>query len=217
MIIGISGKAGSGKDTLGSIIKKLNSSFVIKQYGAKLKEVASILCGVDPINFESQEFKNSEMPEEWWKFKNPTPTYGGMYDKLTYREFLQKIGTEALRNNVHSDVWVNALYADYKDKAKDYISLSTGEIIKCPGGYPNWIITDVRFPNEFKNIKDRGGIVIRVNRDYQNPLMPDISIDEHPSETALDDYTFDYVIENDSSIDKLEVEARLILHSKGLI
>ena len=33
----------------------------------------------------------------------------------------------------------------------------------CPE-YPNWIITDCRFPNEAKAIKDRDGISIRVNR-----------------------------------------------------
>ena len=32
--------------------------------------------------------------------------------------------------------------------------------------YPNWIITDVRFPNEADAIKGRGGIIIRVNRKH---------------------------------------------------
>lgn len=65
--------------------------------------------------------------------------------------------------------------------------------------YPNWIITDVRFPNEAKVIKDKGGIVIRVNRECIG------STDNHLSETALDDYKdFDYVIANNgNSIDTL--------------
>lgn len=33
-----------------------------------------------------------------------------------------------------------------------------------PVNMPNWIITDVRFPNEAQAIKDRGGVLIRVNR-----------------------------------------------------
>ena len=47
-------------------------------------------------------------------------------------------------------------------------------------------------------IKSKGGILIRINR----PGFEDT--DEHKSETALDNYDgFDYVIENDSSIDDL--------------
>lgn len=73
-----------------------------------------------------------------------------------------------------------------------------------------FIITDVRFPNEAKAIKDRGGIIIRVNRDVYiengvgfkfNPLFDNRP--EHPSETALDEYIFDYVINNNSTINKL--------------
>lgn len=37
---------------------------------------------------------------------------------------------------------------------------------------PNWIITDVRFPNEAKVIKDKGGILIRVNRPYTHFSNP---------------------------------------------
>ena len=39
---------------------------------------------------------------------------------------------------------------------------------------PNWIITDVRFPNEAKAIKDKGGILIRVNRDNWKPKAGEI-------------------------------------------
>ena len=82
----------------------------------------------------------------------------------------------------------------------------------------NWIITDVRFPNEVQAIKDRGGIVIRVNRPEtwkstgcvimdmsSNDRSKDVVIKytEHPSETALDDYEFDIVVENDGSIEEL--------------
>ena len=60
----------------------------------------------------------------------------------------------------------------------------------------NWIITDVRFPNEAQAIKDRGGILIRINRDNGTRA---IDVNAHLSETALDDYDgFDYVIDNDS-------------------
>lgn len=64
---------------------------------------------------------------------------------------------------------------------------------------PNWIITDVRFPNEAKAITDRGGILIKVVRPETDHLAGN-----HKSETALDDYVdWDVVIHNDSDIDNL--------------
>ena len=67
----------------------------------------------------------------------------------------------------------------------------------------NWIITDVRFPNEAQAIKDRGGIVIRVNRLDVDKFTTNFPQTLHPSETALDDYKFDHVIDNNGSLEEL--------------
>lgn len=100
------------------------------------------------------------------------PTFG-----VTNREILQILG-QSLRDNLSPDVWVNALFATY----------SSNE---------NWIVTDVRMPNEAKAIKDRGGIIIRVNRNTEYN-------DNHISETALDNYKdFDFVIDNNEGLEKL--------------
>lgn len=76
---------------------------------------------------------------------------------MTPRLLMQLLGTECGRHIIHPNVWINALFADYKP---------TGEFnhIHDATIYPNWIITDVRFPNEVKAIKERDGIVIRINR-----------------------------------------------------
>lgn len=58
----------------------------------------------------------------------------------------------------------------------------------------NWIITDVRFPNEAEAIKDRGGFIIRIDRPGVEP------VNAHPSETALDNWDFDYRIANASDL-----------------
>ena len=134
---------------------------------------------------------------------------------LTPRKLLQLLGTEAGRNIIHPNIWVNALFADYvcndcgqKECPTD--EEDTGQMIHR--SFPNWIITDCRFPNEAQAIKDRGGIVIRVERKPFNraggmegnkQFSEQIKEDTHPSETALDDYEFDYVIENDGSIEDL--------------
>ena len=132
---------------------------------------------------------------------------------MTPRLLLQLLGTEAGRNVIHSDIWVNALFADYvcNDCGKQVCSTDeedTGQMIHY--SFPNWIITDVRFPNEAKIIKDKGGIVIRVNRPLERlgnsklPKLKHTSISQHPSETALDNYkNFDHIIENNGSIEDL--------------
>jgi hypothetical protein len=73
--------------------------------------------------------------------------------------------------------------------------------------YPNWIITDVRFPNEAQAIVDRGGIMIRINRTDKSRINAD-----HPSETALDNWDgFNYIIDNNGTIEDLHAHAEAIL------
>jgi len=75
---------------------------------------------------------------------------------------------------------------------------------------PNWIISDVRFPNEAKSIKDREGVLIRIIR----PLTEDKIISNHESENALDHYNdWDYVINNDGSIEDLYHKVEIVLGS----
>jgi hypothetical protein len=47
------------------------------------------------------------------------------------------------------------------------------------------IITDLRYPNEAEAIKRAGGVLVRVSR----TTPPDVEVNPHPSETALDGYT----------------------------
>lgn len=101
MIIGISGRMGSGKNTVGEIIQKLcitnnGTQFEQKAFAGKLKQIASLLTGISVEKFEDQEFKKQEMSEEWG---------------MTYRVFLQKLGTETMCDGLHENVWVNALFA----------------------------------------------------------------------------------------------------------
>ncbi len=75
------------------------------------------------------------------------------------------------------DFWIDAAF---RDLAK--FNRTTGQT--------NFVITDVRFQNEARRIKDAGGVMIRVTR-------PDeITDDAHASETDLDNYKFDYVVES---------------------
>jgi len=187
-IISISGKIGSGKDTIADIIMQYTPyhRWQVKKFAGKLKDIAEILTGVPKINFEDQEFKQQDMGPEWG---------------MTYRDLLQKLGTEAMRSGLHKNVWVNALFSDYQ------FNIEEDEQI------PYWIITDSRFPNELAAVKKHNGIAIKVIRDSGNTIGT-----THTSETALDDYTeWDYVINNNGTLEELKTQVLSILEKESLL
>ncbi len=206
-LISVSGKISSGKDTVGKIIQYLSlcdtypniwgdedhsfdfycngdhtwaSDWEIKKFADNLKECVSIITGVIKKDLEKTEVKDSLVGEQWGAW--------------TYRKFMQSFGTEVVRQ-IHPDVWVNSLFANYTDDQF-------------------WIITDTRFCNELQAVKDRGGITIRLTRhlDVNNPTVA-----EHPSETDLDNAQFDWVVNNNGSIGDLIEQIKLILKTEGLI
>ena len=208
-LIGISGKIGAGKDTVGVIIRQLaitnnGADWDIRKFAGKLKIVASLLTGISIEKFEDQEFKKTILGPEWGKETKSNPLNAiepfkdvTFVEMMRVRDLLQKLGTEAMRNGLHQNTWVNALFADFKEDM-------------------HWIITDMRFPNEYKAIKDKGGITIRVNRPGHGTSMTDLA-SAHPSETALDGFEFDYTINNDGDLDKLISLVREILVKEAVI
>lgn len=241
MIIGVSGKIGSGKDTVAKIIQYVStntegdfnfsnvnkelisslSEWQIKRYADKLKDIVCLLIGCTREQLEDREFKESPLGEEWhvWEViytpTNASRLFSSEQERdvyfenrsfqrqkdciltdyrITPRKLMQLLGTEAGREIIHPQIWVNALFADYEKKfdsddfnkiaieeglidgksegnihALKKLDVSHGDInsqipTKYKTRYPNWIIPDTRFPNEAKAIKDRGGILIRVER-----------------------------------------------------
>lgn len=258
MIIGISGKIGSGKDTVGKIIQYLcstshlkdnniddwkvsnfinTSNWQIKKFADKLKQCISIITGISREDLEKEEVKNKLLTEEWHYSIEGHQIEGfkrvpGHRYAMSVRQLLQEFGTDACRNIIHPDFWVNALFSDYKieypnfnynNNPNDIRSLSSKE--KENSAYPNWIITDVRFPNELKAIKDRGGITIRIERNnnlknffqLKNRNHSITTAIIHPSETALDNAEFDYSIDNNSIIKQLIEKVKEILIKEKII
>lgn len=227
MIIGISGYMGSGKDTIASIIQyygilRKDYSWSIKKFSFKMKKIASILTGIPEEKFEDQEFKKQPLSRDWTypiDFSNEEK-----WVEMTVREFLQKLGTEAIRNSLHENAWVNALFADYRPLPSKITKDFDGTMHSIPYPkeeivYPNWIITDVRFPNEAQAIKNRGGIVIRVNRKPEGDwgILKEYYVEKHPSEISLDDWEFDYVINNSGTIDELVEKVENMLLQLNII
>ena len=219
-----------------------DSGWQNKKFAGKVKEIVCILLGCTLQQLEDREFKEKELGEEWriwylqYETKIGTTVLNNIFsskqeaenysillkDKsctyyqirsmlLTPRLLLQLIGTECGRNIIHPNIWVNALMNEYKPiPIKD---LKEGnEVVMQQYDLPNWVISDLRFPNELKAIKDRGGITIRINRDSYLK-----SNDVHESETALDNATFDYVIENNGTIEELVEKVKQILIKENIL
>lgn len=103
------------------------------------------------------------------------------------RKLLQRVGTDVIRKE-KPDFWVDfiiTILSMFKDEW-DYV-----------------IIPDCRFANEIERMKETFDTVcIRVNRPgFSNGLTK--AQRQHPSETSLDDYPFDYNIINEGDIDDL--------------
>lgn len=204
-IIGITGKAGSGKDTVALMINKLlGNKYHVRRYSGKLKEVASILLGVPVEKFEDQEYKKS--------------TLGGEWNNITVREFLQTLGTDCVRYGLHDDAWVIALWNDYKEERIDYkaeltdngfmfqgVKVPYQTVTKNEYAFPNWLIPDVRFNNEADAITDRRGLIIKVQR-------PGIKTMDHASENELETIIPHYTIINDGSFFDLEHKTKRMIN-----
>ena len=179
MIIGISGKAGSGKDTAAKMLEVLYANpdisyedFANKRYknfadiqivhfADSLKETAQVLFRIGEWETNTQEGKKTTIN---WIGK-------------TVRELLQGIG-QGLRDAIDPNLWVKILFANTE-------------------GWSNYIIADVRYPNEVYAIKKRNGVLIRIDR-------KGAGAGNHSSETALDNYKeWDVHIENNGSIEDL--------------
>jgi len=247
------------------LLTQPNSNWEIKMFAGKVKEILCLLTGCTIEDLEDEKFKASYMPEEWNIYsaidkrdRVATKKFSILKEaeeyvqytmnnseylidirivnnRITYRIGLQLIGTDLFRNKFHENTWVNSLFADYIPTE------GTMDIRKTKEEYPNWILSDVRFLNEIEAIKNRKGIVIRVNRypetvmssrpnelikeitfDINNPFHLDLWKGEclraHHSETKLDDYKdFDYTINNSGSVEELIEKVREILIKEKLL
>jgi hypothetical protein len=133
--------------------------------------------------------------------------------KPTPRKMLQFVGTDLFRKQLHPKTWVNATMANYKPLKNGAIgNRQPDDLDDCPVEFPKWIISDVRFPDEVEAIKERGGVVIRIER----PSVK--NNDTHISETSLDNYKdFDYTIVNNDNLNDLIEEVKKILEKENII
>jgi hypothetical protein len=193
MIIGICGLIGAGKDTVADYLVNIHQ-FRRESFANSLKDAVAYVFNWDRELLEGRTKQSREwreQPDPWWTTRLGQP--------ITPRWVLQYWGTEVCRKAFHDDIWIASLENKIRNSRDDIV------------------ISDCRFPNEIKAIKDAGGIVIRVvrgpepvwfelartvNQGPKNNIEWRLSKNElekhsvHASETAWIGTEFDAVIDN---------------------
>lgn len=194
MIIGITGKAQSGKDTACRIVQLVDyyrrlleeeeqlkvseEDFVLENLnngtifiGSRWKKHAFAdklkECASLILGVSRESFEYNSFKESF----TTLPLSNKEGEPMTNREFLQYFGTEVGRN-IDKDLWIKALMYSYgRDKES------------------HWIIPDVRFPNEADAIRNAGGVLWKIEREGSGA-------GNHISEKLIDNIRVDIIIEN---------------------
>ena len=206
MIIGVCGFIGSGKDTIADYLTNFHG-FRRESFANSLKDAVAHVFGWDRTMLEGRTTQARawrEQVDPWWAQRLDMPN-------LTPRWVLQYWGTEVCRKAFHDDIWIASLENKLRTSKDDIV------------------ISDCRFPNEIKSIKDAGGIVIRVTRGAE-PEWYDWAVSAnqgergnftwatsktklektgvHASETAWVGTKFDHVLDNNGTIDDLFAQVK---------
>jgi hypothetical protein len=166
-LLGLTGYAGSGKDTLAAEIIRHHPEFRRVAFADKLRDLAMRLNPALP----TQPLADTVGRLGWEDAKNRDDYV---------RQYLQRLGV-ACRDVLGEDVWVNAALPHPEFFTDDFWTAQ------------NIVVTDVRFPNEAVAVKDRGGLVIRIEREGVGP------VNGHTSETAMDMWAADATVQNDGT------------------
>lgn len=187
MIIGICGLIGGGKGTVGDILVE-QYGFKKLSFADKLKDAVADMFDWDRELLEGVTDKSREWREQrddFWSKETGR--------KITPRLVLQEFGTDCMRKGFYDGIWV---------------SMVKREIMQNPN--TNYVIPDVRFPNEGLMINALGGNVWRVRRG-DDPvwlrMYEDIGVEPkevHQSEYMWCSIDHSAIIDNDKTMDYLK-------------
>jgi hypothetical protein len=183
-VIGITGRAGAGKDTFAAAFaeeaRKFGKTVTCMALADPLKEVCEVLFGNgDPSVWRTQEGKAGQL--SGWS------DLGSAY--ATRRSILQTIGTDVFRKHVTPNFWLRV--------AASRISRIKTDIV---------VITDVRFDDEAMFVRSAyGGTVVKVvNRNQKKHRRSWLDVlrgrnKVHRSERGVSKGLVDFVFESDSA------------------
>ena len=178
LVIQLLGFARSGKDWTASQLKAYfesqGKSVEIMSYAAPMKRIAATLFGISLEQLDVAKNNPATYPIYCGE-------YGRDYLETDFRQFLQRLGNDAVKPEFGDDVWAKL--------AKANIDKSTADII---------IIPDCRFTVELSEV---GGTTVRI---VNNSLPPPMN---HPSELELLNYVTHYSLDNtDHSLTSEDIE-----------
>jgi len=186
VIIGLTGYARTGKDTAAEFLIK--EGFERRAFADKLRES---LYNLDPIIALEEVDDQCNAGTIFVRAQEIVDRLGWDVAKVEYleiRELLQRFGTEVGRELYGTNFWVDVVMNSL-DSTQDYV------------------ITDVRFPNEADAVKAAGGVVVRI-------LRPGVeAVNGHASDTSVDLITPDYFVFNDGTMEHFRGQ---ILHIMGI-
>jgi hypothetical protein len=188
-VIGLTGKAGSGKDTVARLIYNTIEQCDLDEewYLEMVRDSSNVLSLAYPIYSMVGVLIQAD---PLWLIKNKDFVFHG----LPVRKWLQKLGTEFGRNIINENIWIDLL----DERIKQCIAKSNPSII---------IIPDVRFDNEADYIRSElGGEIWHIYRESMESV-----IDDHVSESGITVMALDNVVFNTSTIEILETNIKGIL------
>lgn len=179
MIIGLKGLKGSGKDTVAAYLIKQHN-FERRAFADPLKK--SVAALLDIPYHEIDKWKNDpeilvgiyrdEHDGYNWAVSGKAP--------ITFREFLQRYGTES-----HRDIFGENFWLDFTLPTDGYYA---GRKI---------VITDCRFENEARRVTASNGYVVQIRRPGHEAQ------DQHRSEELFPLKMVDYELINDAGLEEL--------------
>jgi hypothetical protein len=205
MIVGLVGFIGAGKGTVADLLVERHDFFK-ESYANSLKDACSIIFGWNREMLEGNTPESRawrEQPDVWWSEK--------LDREFSPRLALQLMGTEAGRDVFHPDLWVHTVMRRCEQSP-----------------WNNYVIADVRFPNEIDAIVKSGGKVIRVRRGddpewyslarecnlyNKQEIMRNAYPEVHFSEWAWIGAHYDIVMDNNCSLDELTVRVDKLVDS----
>ena len=102
---------------------------------------------------------------------------------MKIRDLITYYGTYVMRNTFGDNFWISNLFS------KKEFNLYNQKNMKGSPGYV-LIVTDVRFQNEYEELKDKGAIFIKIESDFNKKSVGGVP------ESFYDNFTYDYIFEN---------------------
>jgi len=186
-IIGLAAKIGAGKDTAHQLLTEYYESQGYKctklSFAKALKDICVLM-----FHWDRQRLEDDFQYKEGNTLDDGTIDPACRFLDMTRRQVMQHLGTEAMRNGLHSDIWIITLQ----------LAIERGDYDDYDYGF----VTDCRFQNELAFVKQLKGKCVKINRIANKATLSDET--DHISELEWekwDDWfcTVDNVIDDNLS------------------